>query len=251
MRNFWVQNEFTIAAWYADVTVLVDRPDALVTLVRAVYDAAAETRMICPRGFDPSVVVSERWLSEQIVDVFRLLDESSVETDLTWFDTSDRITDGSVRDLGELLESLQPSPNSITPANRAVGQPPVTLGGMQIRYSDGHPLAPPRSVSFGIELYSDIWFPYVLGGSHPAADGKRFFDNRDLAERHTPRFNTFLQTIVQLVADAGGIWQIDEGGSVPAHRPWISPTGIKLDLPALDLMPLSCLDVEWPNLDPE
>ena len=36
MRNYWVQNEFTHASWYADVTVLSERPQALVALVRAI-----------------------------------------------------------------------------------------------------------------------------------------------------------------------------------------------------------------------
>ena len=205
--------------------------------------------MICPLGIDPAAVVADRWKSEQIVDVFRLLDETPVEADLAWFDRSDGITEGSVRDLGELLESLQPSPNSITPASRAEG-PPVTLGGMRVRYLDGRPQAPPRSVSFGIELYSDIWFPYVLGVSHPAADGKRFFDNRELAGRYTPRFNTFLRTVARFVADVGGTWAIDKGGSVSAHLPWISFAEINLDAPKPELMPADCLDVDWPERGP-
>jgi hypothetical protein len=57
-----------------------------------------------------------------------------------------------------------------------------------------------------VELWSDIWFPCAWGNYR---EPRGFVDNRDLAERHTPRFNTFLARIRDYVTPYGGTVTLD------------------------------------------
>jgi hypothetical protein len=89
-----------------------------------------------------------------------------------------------LEDLGQLLESLQPAPDTIYRHDREVGTPPVLLYGVRLEYDEGQRIKRPRSdIGFSITLRSDIWLPFVVGAAHPNRDLKRFFDNRELATR--------------------------------------------------------------------
>lgn len=250
MKNYWVQKDFRIAAWHADVTPLLNNPEALLALVRAVYAAGAEQNLLIPVETDVAEVAARRWTAERVLDVFRLARSTPMEAHLAWYDSSDTLVEGRVRDLGELLERLQPNEGCISSYNRERGEAPVSLTGGQIRYVAN---APQRADSypetFTISLYSDIWFPYVMGFAHPAVDLERFFDNRELAERNTPRLNRMLAKIARLVTDAGGGWYIDEEDRAAMYAPWLSSEGIVLDGPAPALVPTSAVGIEWPTLE--
>ena len=82
----------------------------------------------------------------------------------------------------------QPAPDTIALSNRVPGSSPIGIKGGRISYQGSSPSPRPRfGEVFSITLYSDIWFPYVLGMAHPACDYERFFDNRERSKRHTPR----------------------------------------------------------------
>ena len=75
--RLWVQKEFAIASWHADVTVLTKRPQALVALVRAIYGVAAETKPTKkPATFGMGAALSRRARREE----FRSLDQLQVRT---------------------------------------------------------------------------------------------------------------------------------------------------------------------------
>lgn len=80
---------------------------------------------------------------------------------------------------------------------------------------------------------------------HPWCDYKRFFDNRELASRHTPRLNRFLAEAKAAVIDAGGTWIPDDHVRAMVLSPWIGPHGILLDGPVPELLPPEALDVPW------
>jgi hypothetical protein len=92
-----------------------------------------------------------------------------------------------------------------------------------------------------IYLNSDIWFPILKGSmerkvgitTNFEADriGKYTggFDNRELANRHTPRLNRFISAISKKVIEMGGEWSIGADVS-PEYRDQMTATGIKLDV---------------------
>jgi hypothetical protein len=95
--------------------------------------------------------------------------------------------------------------------------------------------------SVTIMLTSDIWFPIVKGslekkvgiwhtfGADEAGYCEGGFDNRELANRHTPRLNRFLSAIAAKVIEMGGEWSIGEYID-PKYKEQMTLTGIKLDI---------------------
>jgi hypothetical protein len=95
--------------------------------------------------------------------------------------------------------------------------------------------------SVKITLTSDIWFPIVDGylerkvrvntdfGADEKARYQGGFDNRELANRHTPRLNRFLSAIAAKVTEMGGEWSIGEDVD-PKYKEQMTLTGIKLDI---------------------
>lgn len=59
-----------------------------------------------------------------------------------------------------------------------------------------------------IELYTDIWFPWVSGAlrAFQARKQSELFDNRQLAQCHTTRLNDFLADAKKLTLEYGGTW---------------------------------------------
>jgi hypothetical protein len=99
----------------------------------------------------------------------------------------------------------------------------------------------PEGCNVTIMLTSDIWFPIVKGsverkfgiyhtfGADDAAYYEGGFDNRELANRHTPRLNRFLSAIAAKITEMGGEWSIGEHVD-PKYKEQMTLTGIKLDV---------------------
>jgi hypothetical protein len=99
----------------------------------------------------------------------------------------------------------------------------------------------PEGCYINIKLTSDIWFPIVDGsverkvGIDTSFDTDEIayytggFDNRELANRHTPRLNRFLSAIAEKVIEMGGEWSF--GPYVdPKYLEKMTLTGIKMDV---------------------
>jgi hypothetical protein len=56
-----------------------------------------------------------------------------------------------------------------------------------------------------VELFSDIWFPRVVGWID---DDKPFYDNSELAALNTPRLNRFLQRTKKIILEENGMWEL-------------------------------------------
>jgi hypothetical protein len=92
---------------------------------------------------------------------------------------------------------------------------------------------------FSILLHSDIWFPSLRGNTErkvgittgfeadQIGEYTGGFDNRELANRHTPRLNRFISAISKKVIEMGGEWSI---GTNIDHEYYnqMTYTGIKL-----------------------
>ncbi len=66
------------------------------------------------------------------------------------------------------------------------------------------------SVVITFALHSDIWFPWVWGFNFGGQGEYKqdLYDNRLLANCHTPRLNAFLRETRQLVEKDGGTWEV-------------------------------------------
>jgi hypothetical protein len=113
-------------------------------------------------------------------------------------------------------------------------------------------------MGFGISTNTDIWFPKLLGFMEDNTEQPEimerdewgrylvdencnpilkpgwevmvhWYDNQELAERHTPRFNNFIQRVKQLVLTYGGTWKIDKEACMEGYRPQWNEDGIVLD----------------------
>ena len=81
-----------------------------------------------------------------------------------------------------------------------------------------------------IEIYSDIWLPKVLGVLDDVLpNDPPLHDNRELALRHTPRLNRFLQGVKKLIEQRGGTWEADECDTSRYYTEMIGDEGIILD----------------------
>lgn len=167
---------------------------------------------------------------------------------LCWYDSNDALASGLVDDTGRLLRSLVPG-KSIDRYVADLGSPPLAVTGSIFRYQDGQLVQNLGGQVVLFTTYTDIWFPFVTGAAHPSWDSERFFDNRELASRHTPRLNAYLEAVASAVIAAGGRWEIEHACVARQLSPWVTERGILLDGPVPPLMPPELVDVPWPSLD--
>jgi hypothetical protein len=266
MRNLWIQTEAAFATWIANLDALRDDPDRLLQVVQAVLESGAKHQLFevveaptigfhIDRGSSLIDALRALYRERHAVDRFGFAGaamapgapgSSRARAVVAWFDENDQQVEGSVEDLGALLERLEPVEDSI-PRGFMKRFPPVRVTGRRLLYAgEGQNLSPGISATVRIAIHSDIWFPWVFGSAHPLCDHTRMFDNRALAMRHTPRLNAFLQDVACSARALGGTWQVGGEDTGIAARQWLDEDGIRLDAPPpAALMPLSALDVEW------
>jgi hypothetical protein len=134
----------------------------------------------------------------------------------------DQIVEEDVADVGALLASLR----SGRPSSTTRGTPAVVVLGPSIALDHAGELR------IEIRLDTDIWFPSVMGFDEPIPDDgdpPDSYDNRALAERHTPRLNAFLGEVAREVTTLGGRWEVlDVGGIARNYRDQWDEHGIRL-----------------------
>jgi hypothetical protein len=119
------------------------------------------------------------------------------------FYRGDTIVEEEVDDIGELLRELRPD-RIRTRGMFMRSAPAVCVVG------EAAAIDKTRDVRIQVRLDTDIWFPHVMGMlEDPPEDGEKpdMYDNRALAERHTPRLNAFLGELRQLAIELGGRWE--------------------------------------------
>jgi hypothetical protein len=266
MRNLWVQVEEPFVVWTARLGAIVSQPERIRSIVDAIVQAGSTHQVFRPEaapvvGFDRSrdgdmgSFLAQQWERTAVVDACfftgAAMDpdhprSSRVCARMATFDRTDAVEETDTADLGRVLRALEPVPGSISDGFTRPF-PPVRITGPRLSYEKRQGVlslaSNPADPAILIALHSDIWFPFVFGSSHPSADYKRMFDNRVLAEIHTPRLNAFIRAVTSAVVDAGAEWGIDQAGKNSAR--WLDASGIHVDANPPDLMPPEALDEEW------
>lgn len=123
----------------------------------------------------------------------------------------DGIVEVVTSDLGMLLSELRPK------RYRKVvrGAPPVVVVG------GSYDVDRAEEICVSVRLDTDIWFPRVCG-MHDDLDEDmeefpEFYDNAELARRHTPRFNLFLREVRAATLAAGGTWELSDPGGISVN----------------------------------
>ena len=122
----------------------------------------------------------------------------------------DTIEDVSTSDVGALLSQLRP-----TRHRKAVqSAPPIVIGG------GVHDLSQTDEILVDICLETDLWFPRVIGFLEDVPDEEDtpdWYDNSEVAHRHTPRLNAFLADVHEATIRAGGSWRTFDAGGLAAN----------------------------------
>jgi hypothetical protein len=269
MKNLWIHTDHAFVTWIADFTAIARHPGAILTFARALLTSGAAHRVFdvvdapligYQRDRDGNLgdVLGRLLERDQVLDLFGFTGaamlpghsrSSTVETTLSHYDREDRMVDSVVTDQGAVLASLEPVPDSI-PNGFMTHYPAVRITGR--RYTgvrEGVPVdssAHPLRVAVYLGIHSDIWFPWVFGSAHPDADHRRMFDNRELANRHTPRLNAFLGEVAAAARRIGGSFAVWPDATPGPVINWVDDEGVLLDwLPPEGVMPPEALDAEW------
>jgi hypothetical protein len=163
-----------------------------------------------------------------------------VSGQIAYYDV-DGIREEELEDLGALLGHLRPQETKEYPS-AAYSVHPVSVYTSSF-YSLGGPGMPvdkDAAITLMVMLYSDIWFPRVTGvyDSDVPNDPRRgldgWYDNRELASRHTSRFNRFLASVRAAALELGASWKLDRQDGNKNFIAMCSDTGINLaDEPAV------------------
>ena len=188
----------------------------------------------------------QRWAEQGGPELFGAMEGQEVESEVAWFDDSGRLVDGTTSRLDRIL--VLDEPNTWSLEGFKEPGPPTKLSGssaQDIRTAQGGDWDIP--VRMQISLHSDIWFPWVHGISHPLHTRGRKFDNRILAQRHTPRLNAFLEAVGAAAEAAGGTLSLDwDHCGVP--REAVTDRGVVLDVPVPeDPMTHEEYSAPWPG----
>ncbi|HVJ93889.1 MAG TPA: hypothetical protein VM580_29065 [Labilithrix sp.] len=129
------------------------------------------------------------------------------------FYRGDSIVEEEVGDVGALLCSLRPDRiETCRMFMRSAAS--VAVLGKQVSVDHA------EEVRVEVRLDTDIWFPRVMGMLEELPeedDPPSMYDNRALAERHTPRLNAFVGELRRLTLDLGGRWETLETDSVAVN----------------------------------
>ena len=257
MPNLWVlRAESGFAEWFADLGPIARTdPDKLVDIIRTIV-RAGDTHQVfnvnsLPLWDDYYVRVHgplpAHLETRTEPSWFGDMSDSVVSSSLAVFDSTGRIGERNLQKLGAALADTEPVQDltakhqANTPALRITSNSAEDMVAFMADTNQPSPW-------IRITLSSDIWFPWIDGHFHPESDGARKFDNRFLAERHTPRLNAFLAEVAAAVRDAGGTWQLNNAQVDPSLSPWVSGTGIALDgVEPEGVMPPEAMNIEWIN----
>jgi len=153
----------------------------------------------------------------------------------------DRIVEDDVHDVGALEKSMVAARGG-DPEGVRYTEPIVLSGAARDEEDEGPGRPPTGELNISLALYTDIWFPRVIGlavgdnvgrsrdGRHPARSRDGLMDNSALAARHTPRLNRLIQTLRDSILELGGTW--NEPDVNPSYQPMVHDRGILLDYPS-------------------
>ena len=146
---------------------------------------------------------------------------------VSYYDEEDNIIENKVNNLGKLLHTLRIR-ESEDRIKYGHGREPLSIQGEPIEIRNKEMV---EDIRISFILYTDIWLPWVIGSFDDLKLDKEtghriLYDNRELANRHTPRLNRFLAEARELTLSMGGTWELEQ---VNTPNPMVTETGINLD----------------------
>jgi hypothetical protein len=165
---------------------------------------------------------------------------------LAHYDQSGQILEEPVDDVGKTLVDADPTLDR----TMALSIPPIVIWGPTVNFR-----SPTRSrwnmqsdqVEVDFRLQTDIWLPWVDAIPQKTREHSfdtDYWDNRPLAQRHSPRLNKFLEVVREATEGIGGRWRLDRVTTRPDLGHQVDEKGIKVDMPRPDLSPA------WNPIDP-
>ncbi len=255
MKNYWVATKDAFIGWYITFPpISVIGVDGLLRFAGRVLDVGAAEgvyRLLETRSPDPFQADSRTSYLDHVVTVMDRTGILPLFSDgggaahaedgvlrapsrICYYDASGRVVEGDVENLGLLLKQLRP--DKLDWGTIYMSQvPPVTIDGLtniDIRMQRAD-----DPIYFSIGLYSDIWFPRLMGlmdnvhaGSAPPTSLADLCDNRALALGHTPRLNRFLEVVHGIVEELGGEWEMAEPARYKYYDEMCRVDGIELNV---------------------
>jgi hypothetical protein len=228
MSNLWIQKEQPTATWVADLTVPVQNdPQCLIQFMEEVIAAGEETEIMRIMSIDsigyarwtseiagnaletPFIdFLRKQWSTQNSPDLIGSMWGVTIHSKMAWFDQSSRVTEGYIGHLETILEGDEPYPGATDGFREP--WPNITLWGADSkRVQEAHSGTCDLPIQLRFQLHSDIWFPWIYGVCHPSSNHGHKFDNRLLAERHTPRLNAFFKKVAKASEAVGGTFGLD------------------------------------------
>jgi hypothetical protein len=240
-KNNWSAYRKALLLWSASPLLQHDNPRDLLDWTLAIIELGERCGVARFR-----TASGDWWTSTSLRDYLErtLRDEQSVDafefssglghvaSRLAYFDGADIVEDW-VLDPGALLRTLTGATTDDTNAVRSTS--PLWLDGHLISFgAEGRGLRAAKlpSTTLSIKMSCDIWLPWVRGWQRPD-DREVIYDNRELANRHTPRLNAFLAGVRELTLARGGRWEFLSYSGPNWLDRMAGPDGIRLDAEAL------------------
>ena len=173
---------------------------------------------------------------------FPSIEPPNFTTKLAYYDSNNEIVEEYIGSMGSLMTEIydiEINKNCADPTTA------ITLDNYpHLEFDEkNHKLTGNEVVEVRIGLTTDIWFPWIDGDIHayrPHGDEPYLqpvnhpifgtvYDNRELANYHTPRLNKFLSESHKIVSSYGGKWELDTTEGDPMYAQMCSTLGVRLD----------------------
>ena len=250
-KNAWTSGDEPLATWVAELSPARSDPSQLAGWLDTVLRAGEAQQVYSVReaplvGFPDAnheaafpAFLERRGRETAVVDLFqfassgmRTVNHARFRTvaRMAYFDAKGAVVEAEVDDVGALLARLRPETVETAPGlvKRA---PPIWASGPKIDFRDPSQSVwdlKPERVRVRFSILSEIWLPFVRGFLEPEFADDLRYDNRPLAQQHTPRFNAFLDSARTATGALGGAWSLDPEGGNPGIAYMVSAAGINL-----------------------
>lgn len=252
MRNLWASYKDPIAIWTADISPIRNDLARVTQFLRQALEAGEENAVYTvqeaplanyqrERDGPLAEFLEARFRATEELDLFHFASsrmlrlengEFRVSARIAYYDLAGHLVEGEIEDFGLLLQSLRPADVGVSAGLMSHSQP-VDIRGSRVDFRDSTRSTGtirPNRLWLDFRIASDIWLPWVDGILEERYDPDRPYDNRPLAERHTPRLNRFLATVREATLAVGGTWTLDIDEVRRDRLRIIHDEGIRLDV---------------------
>lgn len=247
-KNYWVteKHDFAFASWSIilpcpqnqnRVTDLLNLYKCISKLGEEldIFMVAEKNCFLLRKNYNYANYIERIFLNSGRLESFGEVSNTifDVYSKIAYYNKNNILKEEFIKDMGSLMVETRDIDIENTPSRFVRKTSPIDIMGGCI--ADASDCSNGDDIHIFIGLYSDIWFPWLLGAlekendsiavNHPVL-GKAY-DNRELAYHHTPRLNKFLFEVFELVSNYGGEWE--KGDDTSFYSQMFNETGIYLD----------------------